>query len=44
MIKVGTVAFGIVSEQNKNGIFIDDRRYPAVKFISFSNGKGMIKY
>lgn len=41
---MGTVAFGIVLEQFKDNAYIDDRRCPAVKYLSFSNGKGMIKY
>lgn len=40
ILKLGTIALGIVPEQNKGGLFIDDRYCDALKFITFFNGDG----
>jgi len=40
---MGTVAIGVVPEQNKGGAFIDDRKIDVLKYIAFENGGGMIK-
>lgn len=40
ILKLGTVAFGIVSKQNKGGLFIDNRYVDTLKFITFFNGDG----
>lgn len=40
VIKMGTIAFGIVKSEDKNGLFIDDRYCNCLKFISFFNGGG----
>lgn len=37
---MGTVAFGIVSKENKGGLFIDNRYTDTLKFITFFNGDG----
>jgi hypothetical protein len=38
MSKQGTVAFGIVTDQYKDVIFIDDRKVDAIKYLLFYNG------
>lgn len=42
MLKQGTVAFGIVTDQYKDGIFIDDRKVDAIKYLTFYNGGGKL--
>ena len=45
VLKLGTVAIGLVSERWKDGPFIDDRSVNTFKYIGFANGNGgMVKY
>ena len=44
VIKMGTVAIGLVPSEKREGIFIDDRKINVFKYIAFENeGSGIIK-
>ena len=39
---MGTLAIGLVAEEKKKGLFIDDRVENVLKYIAFDNGDGGI--
>lgn len=43
VIKEGTMAFGVAPAHLKSSKFIDDKK-GAVKYLSFSNGGGLLNY